>query len=257
MTLFLQLPSTTKLLKIKCKDHSIIKKLSSKKSSNFINQKSNDIIINQDYWTTVPDTVRYRFKYVNNEFINLKIKNKVHSNSNYNEELLVLNKTNRRIIIILESPHLDEFTDNMKAISPAQGCTGKKIDSKVDLLLIKMKKVIEFTQNEVIEIALVNPVPFQTSLVNIHGKKLEKQYVTLRNNVWRSIWYHANYKEKFINLVNTLHSKDIIINACTYLLKKQISDALSEAQSFEGIIFNTYHPGARKNWLSKFEKYNR
>lgn len=257
MSIFLQLTNDTELIKIKCNAPSIINKFSFKKSSTFINQKSNNIIINKDFWTTVPNIVRYRFKYVNNEFIHIGIKNKIHFSSNYNEEFLILNNTSRKVVIVLESPHIDEFTNNMQAISPAQGHTGKKIDSTVYSLLGKMKNVIEFIQNEVIEIALVNPVPFQTSLVTIHGKKLEKKYVTLRNNVWKSIWYHANYKEKFINLVNTLNSKDIIINACTYLLKKHVSKALSEAKSFEGNIFNTYHPGARKNWLSKFEKYNR
>lgn len=253
MTLFLQLPNETELITVNCDYTSVINNFSSTRPSNFVSQNNTDIIINPCFWSTVPNVIRYRFNYTNNEFIALDINNQIHPDSNYNEEFLYFNDNHRTIVIVLESPHVDEYTSDMQSISPAQGKTGTKIHSDIGDLLNRIKNHLDFTENEIIEIALVNPIPLQTSLGTIHGESLSNN-TTLRNNVWRSIWEHTDYDEKFIQLINTLQARDVVINACTTALKKRVSTALSEAESFKGAIFNTYHPGAWGNWLSGFKK---
>ncbi|MFD2868430.1 hypothetical protein ACFSY7_07950 [Kurthia populi] len=256
MTLFLQLPNEPNLIEIQCTDDSVLNSLSSSTTPvNFITKNNQDIIINHYFWTAIPNVIRYKFKYSNSKFCSLTMSKKIHPNSNYNEEFLYFNNHNhRKIVIVLESPHVDEYTSDMQPISPAQADTGTKINSNIESLLKNINSHVQFKQNEVIEIALVNPIPLQTSLGTIHGENLADQYLNLRNNVWKGIWRNTDYRKKFIDQINTLYSRDIIINACTDKLKNEVTKSLSEAKDFEGSIFNTYHPGARGNWLNGFKK---
>lgn len=223
-------------------------------NSNFMLKTTHQLIIKENFWNEIPNVIRYRFQYMNKNFICLHESNNLsHTTFNCCDRPFQINKF-RKIIIILESPHVDEYTDTMRPVAPAQGQTGVKIHSNIEDLLRKINNHIKITQDEIIEIALINPIPLQTSLGTIHKKSLKEKYCTLRNNVWKCIWKNTDYKEKFINQINLLNSKDILINACTKNLEDKVTNALLEAKDFKGTIFNTFHPGARENWLNKFKK---
>ncbi|MGL6032660.1 MAG: hypothetical protein ACRC0Q_11060 [Kurthia gibsonii] len=256
MEVILKLPNNQPF-PIKCSQNknsnaSIINVLE-KSNSNFMLKTKRQLIIKTTFWNEVPNIIRYRFQYKNNNFICLHESNNL-SLTTFNccDRSFEINKF-RKIVIILESPHVDEYAFSMIPIAPAQGVTGRKINSNIENLLKKIKNQLDFIDNEIIEVALVNPIPLQTSLGTIHKKSLKGKYCTLRNNVWKCIWKNTDYKEKFINLINTLHSRDIIINACTSTLKNKVSTALLEAEDFKGTIFNTNHPSARRNWLKRFD----
>jgi hypothetical protein len=70
------------------------------------------------------------------------------------------------IVIVLESPHKDEYLYDMKKIkpiAPAQGVTGEKIDSYLIDIINAYKNLMKINQPEY-RVLLVNPIPYQTSL---------------------------------------------------------------------------------------------
>ncbi len=95
---------------------------------------------------------------------------------------LNFNKDVPKIILILESPHKDEYKDK-QAINPANGPTGAKIQGYLgylvkkiyDELLNKKAKI-----NKKYDFCIVNPVPYQASF------GVSTKYV--RNEVWTLLW---------------------------------------------------------------------
>lgn len=256
MEVILKLPNNQPF-PIKCSQNkesntSLVNELSSL-TSNFIFQDQDKIVIKPCFWMVVPNIIRYKFRFENNGFTPIPISNKIHTKSNYYEKLFEINDF-RKIVIVLESPHVDEYTSDMQPISPAQANTGTKINSNIEDLLENINSRVHFKQNEVIEIALVNPIPLQTSLGTIHNKRLKGKYSTLRNNVWRGIWENTDYKEDFINLINSLSPEDIIINACTADLKNSVRQAISKASNQNKNIVESYHPSATTNWVSTLKE---
>ena len=160
------------------------------------------------------------------------------------------------LILILESPHTDEFyAEDVKdengtvihhkddPIGPANGPTGRNIREHIlDILGNGYKSY---------HLILMNAIPFQCSLGFSLSKK-EKENLKRRDEVFSAIWDNDDigkvfFKKRFQNLLKELKNKRVIIvNACTAGYKKEKVQMVIDAEF--GII-QLAHPSV--NWNSK------
>jgi hypothetical protein len=114
------------------------------------------------------------------------------------------------IILVLESPHTDEFTWRQDcgawvAIGPAAGPTGRNIRTH-------LSKILERFPTREYMIYLMNAIQHQCSL----GQKLKcKQARCLRDKVFSTYWNPTGRNDFMERLSQHYHPGDILINACT------------------------------------------
>lgn len=168
----------------------------------------------------------------------------IFSNSKFNDHYISILDELPSIGIILESPHIKEFTDEFQPISPAQGETGKNIEAFL-LPLIKLINAQHYAfKKSRYRILILNPIPFQTSLYYFHKQPLRKNnknsgFETLRNDVWQTLWFNkTSIKINFIVNIKT-NKIDLILNCCTANLFEYVNDSLV---GLKIPIINCYHP---------------
>ncbi len=199
----------------------------------------------------VPNVIRYSlYKTESNSYIIKSDIKKDVFNSNFNDKkinitsFLILNKP--IIVIILESPHKDEFDLNFSPKGPAQGLTGVQLCEKLEGVINKHLSILNLTEEEY-KIAIINPVPVQTSLYHLIQRPLKNIEINkLRDKLWNILWNEETlkFKAKFVSLISDTNVK-IIINACTSKYKKLISD---DIKLFSDKHFTVNHPS---NWIEK------
>lgn len=114
-------------------------------------------------------------------------------------------KKNKRIVIILESPHRNEYDINSKLGYPALGKTGENINNNLETVInTKLKGKMELDQ--VYDIILMNAVQYQTSL-GIDTK-------VFRDRIWLTLWIENNLRSDFIKRLKK-YNPDIILNFCS------------------------------------------
>ena len=171
------------------------------------------------------------------------------------------------IVLLLESPHKDEYTDEKEVYdvnqpqAPANGKSGEKIDKYLATVLSDIRK--EFNQaglNEeqlirdgYIEAELIlpdchviisNPIPFQTSLHAVHGGPLKDdddyRWATLRDFVWLKLWEEKHIRNSFQERLNT-YNPSLIVNACTAGSKTHVTKFVRK--EFPKVpLYNVGHP---------------
>ena len=157
----------------------------------------------------------------------------------------------RNIVLLLESPHKDEYTDGdiARPKAPACGETGDNIDRWLGTVLSR-------TNEDLIEpgchVIISNPIQFQTSLHAIHGRSVSNSsWDTLRDNVWKTLWHEDHIQGCFLARL-TAYNPSLIINACTGdwgcegadpkgLVDGFVQDRLPNVCRYE-----TYHPA--RHW---------
>ncbi len=173
----------------------------------------------------------------------------------------------RNIVLLLESPHKDEYQPgNINCpIAPANGNTGDNIDRWLGTVLscIEEQQLIVPGGHVIIS----NPIQFQTSLHAIHGQPLEDTWEKLRNNVWWTLWDKSGrrVKQRFLARLNRKYNPSLIINACTgkftpcryltctHLQYRSLKDRKRNVTKFIRAklpfvpLYEAKHPG-RNNW---------
>ncbi|MGU8577019.1 hypothetical protein ACV3RL_09880 [Clostridium perfringens] len=236
-------------------DKEICKKIIDNKD-NFENinilTKQKEIEINGmfDDNTKVKDTYRYKISFEENypKFIDIvprKNEEDFMVNSNYKEYPISHEKEIKSIVIILESPHKDEYLEKDKHLipkGPAQGKTGEGIKENILVLLNELQQNYDLDfKNGIYRVILINSIMYQTSIYSLHKVGLSEnlKYQKLRDNIWRQIWANKESK-KLLNDRVKKSNPYLIINACTKVGKEEISKLLSE-ENYENII-ETNHP---------------
>lgn len=139
-----------------------------------------------------------------------KAERKKHKNDLY-EGLLVSKKNEKRIVIILESPHKDEFKKSIKKddffddeceANPALGRTGIKLQEYFNDKVVREKLKIEGHYC----VILMNSVQYQCSL----GEKT-KLY---RDCIWLKYWFEKETLNSFEQRLNE-YKPNIVVNLCT------------------------------------------
>lgn len=121
------------------------------------------------------------------------------------------------IVLVLESPHKDEFDSNHKPIRPANGVTGANIEYFIKrryASLWNLSKDVDY------KICLVNAVQFQASC----HYALTKAQITLTTDYQKKalkfyVLYLAFQNNNLIKRLSNC-SPDIIVNCCTTWSKK-------------------------------------
>jgi radical SAM protein with 4Fe4S-binding SPASM domain len=200
--------------------NNVIKNSSGIEIKNFFTEKSR-----------VQDSWRYDLKKdVNGNFILIPHTNKTcfYPESNFNERSTTKLGKKPIVLILIESPHKEEFSTDGSFIpkGPAQGKTGANIKNYLSKLVNKyICKDILTENNRGYHVVISNPIQFQTSLFELHGTPLSRSGCSaLRNKIWLSLMEFE--KQNFIKRLNQ-YEPSIIINACTSKLKKHVYEILS------------------------------
>lgn len=145
------------------------------------------------------------------------------------------------IVLLLESPHKDEYTKDLRPLGPARGSTGRQLQQYLcsHVLPILLHHGLHLDLNRRYALCLVNPIPFQTSL----GHVLTKSNRALRDSVWMALWgsCQGDFEQRMAD-----YNPEIIWNACTSVVKKEMRESL---QGISAAQFNLTHPS---NWNQAF-----
>mgnify|MGYP004520562413 FL=1 len=211
------------------------------------------LILDDDYFdesSLVNDEARYT----------IKIKNNICSKPKLLKDFKTIEE-NKNIVLLLESPHRSEYRDikiydRLVPIGPAQGGNltdaGGAIKAYIhEAINYVISKNSLSLNNGDYNLIIINPIQFQTSLGSLYDKGLNRN---LRDKVWKNIWKIIDSKkyivqEDFICRLNSYNS-DLIINACTYELKKKVKGLLDDKTI---ISYGINHPAI--NWNKKKSRF--
>lgn len=248
----LYLEINKKYYKINKVNSSVIDSINKTKKKSYIKLNStHGPIINETFFKNKVDHVfRYLISVNNGSIKPYKFKDKVclkFADSNYNDLNINFNSDLKSIVIVLESPHKDEFDSNLNPKGPAQGATGNNLASKLKELIENIHSENPIPDGEY-KIVLVNPIPCQTSLNYIHEKALKGSWKTLRDKVWITLWdNNFNYKINFISTINSINPF-IIINSCSSKIKdNRLDQFLIDNFSKNLNLYKTHHPSSWNN----------
>ncbi|SOC15193.1 hypothetical protein SAMN05880501_10851 [Ureibacillus xyleni] len=175
------------------------------------------------------------------------------------DEPIRAKEKNKSIVIILESPHIDEYDNNPEKlipIAPAQGQMGKKIERNIESLIQQLQLFDVIEEQLLYRIIIMNAVNFQTSLYHIHQKNLNNYYRELRDKVWVKMWSELpQTKPDFLKQIASLKKNSILINACPKSLKPFINQELLPF-SERYALFESNHPSSTEVWTKSLFKIN-
>jgi hypothetical protein len=150
------------------------------------------------------------------------------------------NKSIKKIALLLESPHKDEYTTNFVPIRPANGKTGTNIDNKLHYKLISDLALCQqhLCNNYDYEIYLINCVQYQCSchyFLNLVNLSCDRRNT---DQIFRAFYKHL--KSDFILRINQ-YKPDYIYNCCTKSVIAAVDTCLKKHFSHL-FIFKGIHP---------------
>lgn len=170
---------------------------------------------------------------------------------------LLPNRDNEKqtIVLVLESPHIDEFDSNHNPIRPANGATGRNIEKYIAKYASqhwKLNPKIDY------KICIVNSVQFQASCIH----SLQANNITLNTKYQRDVLKHcvliyAFDSSDLQNRIEEFHP-NIVINCCTekpdnmpLIINNDIYDMVDDAiisysNQHNCQHFRCYHPSSKK-----------
>lgn len=116
------------------------------------------------------------------------------------------------IVIILESPHHDEYELNSSwnQPNPALGTTGTNLEKYIDCLIDAVSQLDPKIMKGKYQIVLMNSIQYQCSLGRINGRLNDE----IRNLIFTSIWSKQEIKDDFSERLKS-YKPSIIFNCCT------------------------------------------
>ena len=120
----------------------------------------------------------------------------------------------KTIVIILESPHKDEFIQSGSVFTPqkaAQGTTGENINN-----YIAQREWVKTLEDGVYAIQLMNAIQYQMSCYNsiLLPNNIDGIDEVLRNRIFYLFWQQESIVQDFVDRL-TGYTPTVIINACT------------------------------------------
>lgn len=189
-------------------------------------------------WPKVLDQVRGYFQYQNNQWC--AISQNAHKF--------------KRVALIVESPHKDEFDNLFNPIAPLNGRAGKRF-AKAIMTHLNQWFSPNVLNGSCIEIKIFNPIQYQTSLYHFLNDKILYnksqcgfQYTVIdakmRNAVWKFLYLNCGLNNDFVKRLQR-YKPAYIVNCCTgkriYRSLGKISPisfATSDKDDLKGIVRN-------------------
>lgn len=123
---------------------------------------------------------------------------------------IIHNDHEKNIIIVLESPHVEEYADK-SFINPALGITGCCLQKYFTRILARTidSRILSLDKNTIYNVILMNAVQYQCS----QGKDTK----CFRDKFWCMLWFSNENDKNYLDFMNRLklYNPSIIINACT------------------------------------------
>lgn len=132
----------------------------------------------------------------------------------------------KRIGVLLESPHKDEYQNGLP-VRPANGVTGQKIEA-----LIAQRIGTKWRSNKSIgwqiaqfdyEVVLINAIQYQTSCYKLLGAQWNK---TNRNHVFKLMFNNFNLDTDLAQRLKA-YNLDLLVNCVTNKLKNEVTSTIS------------------------------
>ena len=139
----------------------------------------------------------------------------------------------KKLVIILESPHKDEYSTSFTPLRPANGKTGNSINTKLTSRNFKSKLITSCDY----EVFLMNSIQFQCSCIHFIGNKSNSK---ITKQIFRALFNknNGNLRSDFISRIKN-YNPDFVLNVCTSGLKTGIvKNAIKEV--LPHILTNQY-----------------
>lgn len=151
------------------------------------------------------------------------------------------NKKLKKLVLILESPHKDEYSSNYQPLRPANGQTGKKINTRIT----SRQFIQSLTSDFDYQVFLMNPIQFQCSCSHHFEQYSIPTPPKVTKQVFKELFdkLNGNLREDFMSRLQN-YNPDFVLNACTYGLRdKIVKDAIDEALKNRTFAYkNDTHP---------------
>lgn len=151
------------------------------------------------------------------------------------------------VLLLLESPHKDEYDDNSVAcpIAPASGQTGTKMHNNLKSALnASCNGHLRSVIGNNYRIIIANPIQFQTSLWAIHKGDLAGDWRVLRNATWKTLWDVPEIRHEFCCRVRS-YNPQVALNCCTSQLRDLITSFFVHyGFTTQMHLYESFHPSA-------------
>lgn len=217
------------------------------------------LTLKRDFFRSVKDTHRYLLKWPEGQEGEQKwwdlCDRDGNSNPAFSDDLdadIDLARPGPKIVLILESPHRDEYDDNFMPLRPARGKTGSGIHCFLasHVLPLLLHFGLELDNDQKYEVYLVNPVPYQASLQYLQrsGGSV-KQREALKSAVWWKLWDRC--KSDFERRLHD-YRPQIVLNGCTSEFKDAVGGIVRKLEGVQH--FHVTHPSRWQSDLSPIKK---
>lgn len=158
-------------------------------------------------------------------------------------------KEQPRLIIILESPHKDEYHQSSKIpIGPANGITGDNIRKHINSAL-NLGPNGSILYDDRYSLILINPIQFQCSM--------GKSKPVLRDNTFIELWNNGGENDFCQRLHSYCRESDVVVNCCTKgerNLRTLVRDAIDQTCRLPTSVrlVHRCHPSSG-HWQTGFE----
>lgn len=151
------------------------------------------------------------------------------------------------VVLAVESPHLHEYTPAFQPIGPLQNPRTKtRINKYLPGLLNNAPTTVGITIPDDVDVVMVNPIQYQTSLVRLWQPAYRSKMLgRVRNTVWEGLWTASYngfpiFQHDFLVRMGFCYRPFLTINACTAGLKHMVDSTL-KAHGFQ-VVGVTEHP---------------
>jgi hypothetical protein len=137
----------------------------------------------------------------------------------------------RPILLVIESPHVDEYRARdgaLQPIAPAQGTSPGGAGGGIGLYLHHVVARLGLRPGRY-PLVIVNPLQYHCSLGHFTGRLLRP----LRDHVWNAMWDVPALREDFVARCRR-YDAEVIVNCCTASLKGRVTEVLRTLSESSG-----------------------